>query len=74
MMSQAADGGNEDTMQVDEMMEVVIKPRNLFTSSALRRAVPQTDIKKKRESLTMSMINIYNSGSIRLFQPNNDST
>ena len=49
-------------------MEVVIKPRTNFTSSALRRAVPQTDIKKKRESLTMSMINIYQSGSQRLFK------
>lgn len=50
-------------------MEVVIKPRTNFSSSALRRAVPQTDLKKKRESLTMSMINIYKSGSSqRLFQ------
>jgi len=61
---------NNESMQVeedDEAMEVVIKPRTNFTSSALRRVVPQTDLKKKRESLTMSMINIYQSGQQRLF-------
>ena len=42
MISVAGEAGNDDSMVVDEegTMEVVIKPRNNFTSNALKRAVP----------------------------------
>ena len=41
-ISVAGEAGNDDSMVVDEegTMEVVIKPRNNFTSNALKRAVP----------------------------------
>ena len=60
MISVAGEAGNDDSMVVDEegTMEVVIKPRNNFTSNALKRAVPQVDLKKKKLSLTMSMMSI----------------
>lgn len=67
MTSEAAK--SDETMQ-DEYCEteVVIKPRTNFTNNALRRAVPQTNLNKKRENLTQSMINIYQSGQQRLFK------
>ena len=51
-------------------MEVVIKPRNKYTSNALRRAAPQVDLSKKLKSLTMSMINM--GSGVRLFNANPD--
>ena len=65
----AADGGDLASMEVDEegAMEVVIKPRNNFTSNALKRAVPHCDLKKKKQSLTMNSINLKASNSVRLF-------
>jgi len=58
-MNSDAGTQNEDSyMQDDGQVEVVIKPRNNYSSNALRRAVPRTDLNKKRESLSMSMINI----------------
>lgn len=59
-VSMSAKGEGE--MSVDEGSDVVIKPRNSFSSNALRRAVPQTDLRKKRESLSMSLINMSKSG------------
>ena len=64
---------NEDTMMVDERVEVVVKPRNMFSNSALRRVVPSIDLKKKKESLTMSMINITSGGGSRLFVSNDNN-
>ena len=63
------DRGDFESMQVDEegAMEVVIKPRNNFTSNALKKAVPHCDLKRKKQSLTMSSINIKASNSVRLF-------
>ena len=63
------DRGDFESMQVDEegAMEVVIKPRNNFTSNALKKAVPYCDLKRKKQSLTMSSINIKASNSVRLF-------
>lgn len=40
-----SDQGNNN-MQMDENSDVVIKPRNIYSNNALRRAVPQTDLKK----------------------------
>ena len=51
----------EDTEMADEV-EIVKKPRNNYSNSALRRVVPQTDLKKKKENLTQSMINMGSSG------------
>lgn len=49
------EGANDDQhMIIDE----VIKPRSNFSSNALRCAVPRTDLRKKKESLSMSLINI----------------
>ena len=61
---------SSDTGALDEdsyaneysQVEVVIKPRNNYSSNALRHAVPRTDLNKKRESLSMSMINMRSSG------------
>ena len=64
---------NEDTMMADSSIEVVVKPRNNFSNSALRRVVPQIDLKKKKESLTMSMINISSGGGSRLFVSNSNN-
>ena len=64
---------NEDTLMTDERVEVVVKPRNNFSNSALRRVVPQMDLKKKKESLTMSMINISSGGGSRLFVSNSNN-
>ena len=64
---------NEDTMMTNEQIEVVVKPRNNFSNSALRRVMPQMDLKKKKESLTMSMINISSGGGSRLFVSNSNS-
>ena len=50
----------DESMQIDE--DVVIKPRNNFSNSALRCVVPQTDLKKKKESLSMSLINMGSGG------------
>lgn len=62
-------GTSNDEMQVDE----VYKPRNTFSSNALRRAVPQTDLQKKKASLSMSMINMGASGRLgsRMFSNSN---
>ena len=57
-------------MIVDEgTVEVVMKPRNTFSNGALRRVVPPIDLRKKKESLSMSMINMGSSGRFesRLF-------
>jgi len=54
---------------IDE--DVVIKPRNNYSSSALQLVVPKTDLRKKKESLSMSLINIGSSGrsASRMFMP-----
>ena len=59
-------------MSVDEEtgMEVIVKPRNTFTSNALKRAVPGTDIKKLKMSLTMSMMTIKSTSGVSLFSEN----
>jgi len=64
---------NDSRMIVDE--DVVIKPRNHFSNSALRRVVPQTDLKKKKESLSMSLNNLGTGGrsQSRFFQGNQSS-
>ena len=49
---------SEDNMSIDEQFDVVIKPRTLYSNLALRKAVPHTDLKKKKESLSMSLINL----------------
>ena len=53
----------EDGDKEEDRMEVVIKPRNRYTSNALRQAVPAVDLRKKRESLTMSIMNMSLGGS-----------
>ena len=59
---------DSSVMQIDQTVEnqvdveVVIKPRNNFSSTALRRVVPHTDLKKKKESLSLSLINMGSSG------------
>ena len=59
--SMEAQGGlNDSSMIVDE--DVIFKPRNNFSNSALRRVAPATDLKKKKESLSMSMINLGSGG------------
>ena len=62
MESASAQGQiNEESMLVDDecsIVEQVLKPRNHFSNSVLRKVVPQTDIRKKKESLSMSMINM----------------
>ena len=66
MESASAQGQiNEESMLVDDecsIVEQVLKPRNHFSNSVLRKVVPQTDIRKKKESLSMSMINMGGSG------------
>ncbi len=58
-MSSEADALNEDSYMTEySQVEVVIKPRNNYSSNALRHAVPRTDLNKKRESLSMSMISM----------------
>ena len=42
--------------------DVVIKPRNDFTDGALRLVTPKIDLRKKKESLSMSLINIGGAG------------
>ena len=61
-MESGSQQNNDDSMIVDEQVEIVKKPRNNYSNSALRRVVPQTDLKKKKESLTMSMINMGSGG------------
>ena len=44
---------NENTIPEDEVIQdIVIKPRNGYTESALRRLVSQTNVKLKKESLS----------------------
>jgi hypothetical protein len=69
-MNSDAGTQNEDSyMQGDDQVDMVIKPRNNYSSNALRRAVPRTDLNKKRESLSMSLINMGAGGrsASRLF-------
>ena len=67
--SGAVDYGDLENMQVDNegAMEVVIKPRNNFTSNALKKAVPHCDLKKRKQSLTMNSISMKASNSVGLF-------
>ena len=53
-----------------EMHEVVMKPQTNFSNNALRKVVPQVDLKDKKLSLSMSMINIRKAGGSRLFSQN----
>ena len=48
--------------QNKSVVDVIIKPRNNYSSNALKRAVPAIDLRKKKESLTMSMINMGSGG------------
>ena len=50
---------NEGTIPEDQdMQDVVIKPRNGFTDNALRRLVPQTNVREKKAALSQSLQNI----------------
>ena len=72
-MRSSAVGVNEDMMEIDK----VIKPRTNFTGGALRHVVPANAaaLKAKKESLTMSMMNLSSSGGgYRLFKSNESSS
>ena len=59
-------GGREDAA----MHEVVMKPQTNFSNNALRKVVPFCNLKEKKASLSMSMINLRKSGGSRLFSEN----
>lgn len=60
---------SDEMMDLDEV--VVIKPRNNFSSNALTYVVPRNVnySRKKKESLTKSLINIRSNGTSKLFLP-----
>ena len=47
--------------------EVVMKPQTNFSNNALRKVVPFCNLKEKKSSLSMSMINLRKAGGSRLF-------
>jgi hypothetical protein len=56
MVESVSQEGPNDKHQ--DGVELITKPRNNFSSNALRQVVPGVNLKKKRESLTMSMISL----------------
>lgn len=62
MGSDAGNCNDESMASENSVVDVIIKPRNNFSSNALRRAVPAVDLRKKKESLTMSMISMGSNG------------
>ena len=58
-----SEGGVSDC----EMHETIMKPQTNFSNNALRKVVPSVNLKDKKLSLSMSMINIRKAGGSRLF-------